>query len=274
MDNRANTIFSDSDCVMFNTPYGTRAAKLALSLVMFVGAILFSVAAAVITFVLAAQFGAPAIVACVPAAVAYILFFRLGWRIVTAPLRFQIVLQPDAVTIGSGWLRRSYAYDEIEAISLPESKSDGHGVALESGAAGSFVYLTDDESRCAALLRSRCRNAIFVDRSGKEHMPPSPDQPLLAIGALYRRNRWLALSAIWPIVFLGSLCAVEATGLLCVLFGLTNPRPPVSDVLIIAVKFCAQLVGLALLIRFGTKRLRMTRAIRDRMAEYQRNHAE
>ncbi len=273
MDDRANSILSESNCVKFITPASTRAIKRGFSLIMFFGAFLISAACASTVFMLAMQCGAPAIVAWVPGAVTYVLFFRKGCQIAAEPTRFRIILGPDSVSIGDGWLRRSYPYDEVEAISLPESKYEGNGIGLEGGARGAFVYLSPaDESRCAALLRIKCKNAIFVDHSGREHMPPCPDQPLLSIGALYRRNRSLAVGTIIPIVFAASLCAVTSIGLLCTLLGFANPGT--FDLLMIVAKFCATLVALVCLIRFGSRRLKTARIIRKKMVEFQQKNAE
>ncbi len=271
MDLKANTISLNSNRLTFETPLGTRITKALSSLVWLLAMILLPPAFAFTIYILAIALGSPVLVAYIPAAVTYALSIRLGWQLVTAPIRFRIVLGPEAVEIGGGWLRRRYSYDEVEAISLPEHR-EGYGVAVEGGTSGAFVHLTaDDESCCAMLLREKCKNAIFVDQSGHEYLPPTADQPLMSLGALYRRNRWLALGSIIPTVFLGAMCVGESMILGCVVVGFSNP--PALDVFLLAIKLSAESIGLVFLVRFGSRRMEMTREIRAKMVEFQQNKA-
>jgi hypothetical protein len=228
----------------------TRAIKRGFSFVTFLVAFWISVAGASMIGMLAFQCGAPVLLAFVPAVVTFVLFIRMGCRIAAAPTRFRIVLGPDSVSIGDGWLRRSYIYDEVEEISLPEGKGEGFGIGLEGGARGAFIYLSpDDESRCAAVLRIKCRNAIFVDHLGQEHMPTCPDKPLLSIGALYRRNRLLAFSTIIPITFAATLFVVTSIVLIRTVLGFV--KPGTVDLIKIVATFLGTLVTLIALTRFG-----------------------
>ena len=258
----------------FRTPAWERTIKIAFSLAWFLAALFLVLASVGCVYGLAILAGAPAILAGIPAAVAGVFSVRFGWQLVTAPLRFQIVLGSDAVEIGSGWLRRRFPYHEVEAVSLPEHR-EGHGVALEAGTNGAFVFLTpDDEARCAAILHDRCKNAIFVDQSGREHLPSNPDHPLMSLGTLYRRNRSLALGSLLPSVFLAALCAAQAIGLGCVLLGFTIPAPATGGIVVVAFKFTAELIALVWLIRRGSERMKMALDIREKIADFHRKSPE
>ncbi len=266
------SIIPDSRCLTYITPFSTRVVGLLFAFVMLLGAIVLPVVLAFVIYQLAVQCGSPVVVAWIPAVVTYVMSIRVAWQLVTAPIRFRIDLEPMAVSIGGGLLRRSYAYDEVEAISLPENNHE-HGIALEGGERGAFVHLnTADEARCAELLRSKCKNAIFVDRSGQEHLPSNPDQPLMTLGALYRRNRWLVFGSIVPTVFLGTICLVQSLIILRVMFGFEHL--PIGDVVAMSARLCAELVGLVCLVRFGSQRMNMTRVIRNKMEELWRSNAE
>jgi hypothetical protein len=87
----------------------------------------------------------------------------------------------------------------------------------------------------------------------------------MAIGTLYRRNRGLALGSIVPTVFLGTICLVQSLIVLRVMFGFVSL--PIADVAETAARLCAELIGLLCLVRFGSQRMKMTRIIRNKMAE-------
>ena len=267
MDGHANCTVSDQGGMIFQTPRSTRYAKMMLSFVMLLGTILFSVGAAIVIYPVALQLGAPPIAACAPAAAASFFFARLGWQIVTAPIRFRICFGPRTVEIGDGPLRHSYAYDEVETISLPEHEEDGYGVALEGGTGGAFIQLSPrDEMLCAQILRARCVNAIFVDRSGQEYLPPNPDEPLACLGTLYRRSRWLAFASVTPVLFVGAICVGQSIIFGCAMFGLI--RLSTSDAMLVGIKFLVELTSLVLLVRFALKRINKMRAIRNRMMDF------
>jgi hypothetical protein len=273
MDSHPDPVVVGPDWVTFITPTRIRVINRAYSLVVFLGALLIPAACAGVVFILATQCGAPEFVAWLPAAVTYILFFVKGCQVAAAPTRFRIALGPESVSIGHGWLRRTYSYDEVEQISLPERSDEGHGIGLEGGERGAFVYLSPaDEAQCAALLRAKCKNAIFVDHSGDEHLPTCPDRPLMSIGALYRRNRSLALGTIIPIVFAASICIFMSIALVRTLLGFV--KPGATDLLDIGVRFLVSLVAVIWLIRFGSQRTKKALLIQKKMKEYIETNAE
>jgi hypothetical protein len=273
MVDRAGSVPPDSHCETYITPLPTRVIKIIFSLeLLLLIVIIVPPMFAVTIYLLAIASGSPVVLAYIPAAVTYAFSVWKGWQLVTTPLRFRIVFGPDAVEIGSGLLGRRFAYDEVEAISMPEDNG-GHGIALEDGANGAFVFLTPaDEARCLLILRKRCKNAMLVDRSGEEYLPPSPDRPLVALDALYRRNRWLASGANVSIPFLGAFCIGNSGLLLSVLIGHMNL--PIFDVAIRAFEIGCGLLALIWAIRIGRRRMKMAQIIRNKISEFRRNNAK
>ena len=189
----------NSSYLKFETPRLERAAWLVWAAVIGVACLLMSfavggVAFAILNWALAVPLG----LAIALSAVAWAIMIRLGWKLTVAPLRFRIILGKEAVEVGRGWFKRVFPYDAIEMIALPEGKlGKEHGVGLRGIGGDAFIYLSAaDETACAALLREMCRNAIFVDHSGREHLPLYGDRPLLTLRVLYRRHRSLVLGSL------------------------------------------------------------------------------
>ena len=192
----AEYLDSDDEVLTFRTPRWTRIWSIAYSCA--VGGFCFptSFYFALMIYIFADFEGAP-LIASVGLALLFLAFAtRLTWKLCLAPLRFSLTIGKNVVEAGRGWLRCVFACDEVEMISMPD-KRKVHGIALEGGGRGAFVYLSPTaELICAALLRHRCPNAVFVDRWGNEHLPICANQPLLTLTALYKNQSFVGVGEL------------------------------------------------------------------------------
>jgi hypothetical protein len=210
----STTLVSEGDLLVFTTPRWVRVESFLF--VVFVGgaSFLISLAAAGAAFAVTWLLGAPWVLAAAFALFTWLVMLRLVWNISVAPLRFCIAVGSDVAEMGSGWLKCSFEYGDVEGISLPE-KRGRRGVGLEGGGKGAFVYLSPaDETACAAILRQRCANALFSDHRGTLHLPGCADRPLLTLNTLYRRYRSRATGSLLLALFAGTI-AIGKLGRVC-----------------------------------------------------------
>jgi hypothetical protein len=273
MDYCPDRVPLDLPRVTYKTPLLSVVLKIIFSIEMFIlGVILVPGLFAACGYMMGIFFGLPPLIACVPAALFGMFVVRQGWWLTTAHLRFRISFGADTVEIGRGWLRRSFAYDEIETISLPEHNKR-FGVVLEAGHKNAIIELEQrDEAICLAILRAKCSNAIVVDRSGREYLPPDPDRPLQSLAVLYKRHRWIAAGIFVGTPLLALCCVCHALLILDVLLGRMNV-PPIEFALHTG-PFAGELIALWWLIRFGPRRIKMALILKDKLAELQRTRVE
>jgi hypothetical protein len=209
-----NALPASGDVLTFRTPVAKRVGSVVWSLTVGGAGVLITFAAAAAAAYAAWWLGAPTVFAIGFAILTWALLGRVVWKMATAPLRFRVRLGPDVAELGQGFLKCSYRYDDVEVISVPEGASSEHGVGLEGGRRGAFVYLSaTDERICVCVLRTRCHNAVFVDNLGKEHLPRAAERPSVALWSIYRRSRdavvWSSFAlafALW--LALGGLLAI------------------------------------------------------------------
>jgi hypothetical protein len=99
----------------------------------------------------------------------------------------------DAVHLCGGGLRQSIPLDAVDLIRvtnedlLSQDSSRVH-LVLRAGRIRRFLILDGDEAACAEALHVRCPNAIYVDLSGKEHLPTDSTRPFDVLNNLARER--------------------------------------------------------------------------------------
>jgi hypothetical protein len=199
------------ECVAaFRTSRRKRAACIVWAATIGVAALFLSLAVAAVTSIVATTFGMPWPMAIGCGLIASLLFARFALKMLVAPLRFQVRFEQDRVALGGGWIKRTCPYDDVEVIWLPAKRDREHGVGLECGGKGTFIYLSAaDEAFCVRMLQKWCKNAIFVDSFYREQFPPGAHRPSLTLNVLCRRYRGRAINA----AFLAALAVLVGVGM-------------------------------------------------------------
>ena len=182
--------------VRFETKAGTRFADRLYALVL--SAALFPLAVFLpfgLALLLADEAGLPVTAVISVAVVIVLLCIRASWKLAVSKLRYCVVFHPDYLQVGRGLARCDLFYEDVEVISLPQTRNQGDWVKVRCGMTTAKVNLTPhDMAECASLLRYCCPNAIVIDEEGREHFPERPtrvDQALLTAERHYRRNTWI-----------------------------------------------------------------------------------
>jgi hypothetical protein len=123
-----------------------------------------------------------------------LLSLRWGWAAIIYRLRFSVLFLADHLQVGRGLARCSFAYDDVEMVSLPHRNEAGSWVTLRCGGTTARVALsTRKRVECFQMVGLRCRNAVMVDEEGKVHLPPNanrPEQTLVSLERHYRTKMW------------------------------------------------------------------------------------
>jgi len=253
---------SDANVLVFETPWATRATTLVFA--VFAGGICLivsTVAAVAVALAAAQMLAAPQPIAIATGLFAWLIMAWLAWKTITPSLRFRVTLGHDKAEIGTARLRRGLAYCDVEMIILPRERGE-YGVRLEgSGRSVSVCLSPSDEVACAAALRQRCANAVFVDHSGREHLPQGANRPLLTLRALYRRCRALAWASL--------LCSASMTIMIIALavevlggFGGAGPNWAIDERLL---ALC--IIATPVVAYLGLKKWRQARVIREKLSD-------
>lgn len=142
--------------------------------------------------------GAPVWAVVAGGIVVVLLAWRFAWRLAVFRLRFRLVFHLDYLEIGGGWLRRRFAYEEIDEVRLPGLKEHGTWLKLWSGSTCVRIILdSNDVSTCWKLLGQLCPNAVFVDTQGNEHIRFNEADPIRSLLALERQQRRSYRRFLW-----------------------------------------------------------------------------
>jgi hypothetical protein len=257
---------SHDDVVVFATPPKRRVRSVAFA--AFSGGALLAisfVAAATVYIVIAWVFGGPVAGAITAAAPVGVLGVYMTWKILVAMLRFHVAAGRDTVTMGSGFLRRSFRCPMVETISLPDDKRE-HGVAMEGDGYRAVVYLSPtDEDQCVAVLRRRCENALFIDRAGREHLPRAASRPSLTLSAYYRRLRLKVWCGIWAVTVLSIACVASGNSVLDQLLQ-QRPKRDLFDFARTCAFLISCIVGLLGFIRYAYVHWKKMRVIGEKLS--------
>jgi hypothetical protein len=173
----------------FRTDGRKRFAEIARSVFELAGGVpLAMLFGAAIGFALSV-IGAPIWLCCGLGFVVAFLLVRSMSREAISRLRFRVMFHPDHVELGGGPARLNAPYEEVEMFGYTrEARVDCFGLLWQDHNA--VVYLPADSLvACLQMLRDRCLNAIYVDRGGREHLPPNPSRPDFTIKTLSRHYR-------------------------------------------------------------------------------------
>ena len=141
------------------------------------------------------------------------------WSRFAAKLRGTLVVAPQVLTAGGGWLRKRWPADAVTSIELTqESDTERLLVKLTSGRETWCFAFGKESADCAEALRQVCRNAAFVGVDGEIHLPAVPDDSSLArcnLGNTYRRRGWSAvLLGMGVVLWLGPVAVLATRKLL------------------------------------------------------------
>ncbi|MHC4249346.1 MAG: hypothetical protein ACYS9X_09505 [Planctomycetota bacterium] len=150
------------------------------------------------------------------ACTAFYVFLRLaGQRLV-----FRICVGPDGIVVG----RRRVPYDEVALVRVspeegPGKRSD-HWVEIHAANGIRRVFLGGEESECARLIFSKCRDGVLVDERGDEHVHGDVADPARALRALLGNRRRTARKSIvvavgigiWTVFIVGLMAMSVADG--------------------------------------------------------------
>ena len=140
---------------------------------------------------------------------------RLWWKFLASEMRFDVVLGPEGVEIGTGQLCWHAEYDEIDLI-VVHKKSQTSLFHLEVHAGGKRAHARFEPpvaEACAAALRIRCPDAVFIGSDGVEAIPAGSRKPirnLCAVEQYYARNSLVL--AMFGVLCILSMLIVASRG--------------------------------------------------------------
>jgi hypothetical protein len=123
-------------------------------------------------------------------------FFIWSVKGATSRLRFCVVLHPEHLQVGAGYLQLNIPYEEVEMYGYAEKAKDNCISVFWHGRRSIILLPANTLPSCLNSLRERCVNAIFLDRMGREHLPLNPTRPDFSLDTLYRRYRCLAFTSL------------------------------------------------------------------------------
>ena len=160
--------------------------------VIFVVATLPPVVIALSIVIVFGVIGLPLLSGCAVVSVVAVLTLEIGWKWILSRPKCCIVFYTDHLQVGGSLTKFAFSYDQVEIISLPVARAQGSWIRLKCGNRIVRVHLVGRERwNCLWLLRRCCRNAVFVDERGREHLPANPveiDQTLNALKGHHKRR--------------------------------------------------------------------------------------
>jgi hypothetical protein len=123
--------------------------------------------------------------------------FSILWRVAMNSLRFRIELYDDSFAVGRGPARKTLSYAVVDVI-IAKKKDNVSWIVIKAPGLRTHVYLADvDVERCGQALQQRCKNAVYIDPSGMEFLPPESNRPLQNLLFVQRRSfLWFVFFAL------------------------------------------------------------------------------
>jgi hypothetical protein len=148
-------------------------------------------------------------------------FCFLVWSVkgATSRLRFCVVLHPEHLQVGAGYLQLNMPYEEVEMYGYAEKAKDDCLSVLWHGRRSIILLPARSLPSCFNFLGERCVNAVFLDRMGREHLPRNPTRPDLSLDTLYRHYRRLAYASLAALAVSLFITILSIVGLVLHLLG-------------------------------------------------------
>jgi hypothetical protein len=171
-------MFEKTDILTFETDRATRLKQFivtgSLSFIAFLAAFLYSIVIGCIIWALTGS------LSITLTAIPLFMFYstRWVWRKVANRYRFSIRFLPQGVAVGQGKMAYLFPYEEVEYISIPHLSIKASWISIRYQNKNITINLSsNDLINCINALKATCKNAIYKDEFGKEHLPCAATRP-------------------------------------------------------------------------------------------------
>jgi len=129
---------------------------------------------------------------------AALLLLWAWWAALRARLRFTLYVTPESLQFGRGIFASTIRCDQVESIRLVEVDSvrNSYNLRICGGGKNWIAHFGRRSRDYAHVLRHYCRNAIYIDDDGAEHLSASPGDPVLVIRHLVRALRKRGMASL------------------------------------------------------------------------------
>jgi hypothetical protein len=218
----------NTDILTFETDRATRIRQIIISGILAFGALLMAILYPIVIGGILWALTDSRLISMVVMFICMFYFTRWVWRSVVNRCRFSIHFLPDALNIGKGISAYAFPYEEVEYISVAHFSVQASWVKIRCRNKNVQIFLSNTSLiKCVNSLRLSCKNAIYKDEMGREHLPSAADRPEKTILWLQQHYRRRAIYYTMMSLFLICMTSFMAWSVIRLWLGI-EPLPDMS----------------------------------------------